>query len=899
MALSRLLWVRGCMKFAWLGFASLFMAACALAASPKLPGVELALDRPLHGGEFPLVESSVAAPMVYATGDAPLVRQVVKAFAEDLRQVSGTAPEIFADRPKSRSGRVVLAGTLGHNPLIDRLIAQKRIDVTAIRGQWEAAQIDIVDRPFPGVRQALVVVGSDRRGLAFALFDLSRRIGVSPWAWWADVPVQRHASVAVVQRHYRQSPPSVQYRGIFINDEDWGIRPWAAKKMDPEIDNIGPHTYARVFELLLRLHANTLWPAMHPGSTPFHSLRANTLLADQWGIVMGSSHSEALTRNNVGEWNEARNGPWNYQKNKEAIDAYWNQRLDANGRFENMYTVGMRGVHDGPLEATGTKEQKARLVEQVMADQQKILARHIDRPLAEIPQVVWLYKEALELYDAGMKVPPEVTLGWTDDNYGYLRRLPNAQEQKHPGGSALYYHVSYWGAPYDYLWLCTTPPALMREELTKAWDHDARRMWILNVGDIKPAESDIDYFLRFAWQEERMSKVEQKQFLEDWFAEQFSGQQAAELAAMMEDYYHLTFVRKPEFMGFNSDNDDVKRTAFNPLAWGDQNRERREAWQRLSKRAKVFGDAMPQRYRDAYFELVGYPIQAAAEQNAKFLWTDRSYLDASLGRTDEATGDGARAEQAYREVQKLTEAYNSLHGGKWHGMMSAAPREQHVFELPRFAAGDAPGGYPLPQSWGRGVSTQLFTVPGCSAGEQNATISVSASDFDNKKEASGQEWRLWNDLGLSGAAVSIANMGAAKPAAWVAATGSDRLGALQKTAALEYCFASQSKGESVLTLFLLPTFPVDSDQRLRYAVAVDDRPAIAIDAALSIRNIGAVSDWSVNVLRNAATQTIPLGKLEPGQHKLTIYYGDPGVVFEHWTIVFPGAPPAYPFPEPR
>jgi hypothetical protein len=249
--------------------------------------------------------------------------------------------------------------------------------------------------------------------------------------------------------------------------------------MDPAVDggkgNIGPHTYERIFELLLRLCANSLWPAMHPGSLAFNAVSENAKLADKWGIVMGSSHSEALLRNNVGEWNEKTDGPWNYQLNAPAMNAYWDKRLVENGNYENFYTVGLRGVHDSGLEAKGTPEVKARLVEDVMAAQRALLAKHISPDLPKIPQIIWLYKESLDLYRVGMKVPPDVTLGWTDDNYGYLRELPNAAEQARPGGSGVYYHVSYWGAPHDYLWLCTTPPALIREEMTKAYDHNARR----------------------------------------------------------------------------------------------------------------------------------------------------------------------------------------------------------------------------------------------------------------------------------------------------------------------------------------------------------------------------------------------------------------------------------------
>ena len=420
---------------------------------------------------------------------------------------------------------LIVVGVLGKSAEIDKLVAARKLDAATVSGKWEAAVTTVVASPLPGVKRALVITGSDRRGAAFALFQISREMGVSPWTWWADVPVAHHTAVYVRAGVHVQASPSVQYRGIFLNDEDWGLRPWAAKKMDPTVDNgkgnIGPNTYEHIFELLLRLHANSLWPAMHPGSLAFNAVPENAKLADKWGIVMGSSHSEALLRNNVGEWSEkappAGDGPWNYQINADAMNAYWDKRLVENGKYENFYTVGLRGVHDSGLEATGSPQVKAKLVEDVMAEQRKLLAERVNPDLAKIPQIIWLYKESLDLYRVGMKVPDDVTLGWTDDNYGYIRELPNAEEQKRAGGSGVYYHVSYWGSPHDYLWLCTTPPALIQEEMTKAYDHNARKYWILNVGDLKPAEIDIDYFMQLATDEPKLAKMSQREWLTQWF----------------------------------------------------------------------------------------------------------------------------------------------------------------------------------------------------------------------------------------------------------------------------------------------------------------------------------------------------------------------------------------------
>ncbi len=317
------------------------------------------------------------------------------AFAEDVQRVAGTRPQMLSSLPAHPPRQLVIAGVIGHSPEIDRLNASGQLHTELIAGKWESALITVVAHPLPGVERALVVAGSDRRGVAFALFTISRQVGVSPWVWWADVPVHKRGAVVIQAAQFVQREPSVKYRGIFLNDEDWGLRPWAAKKMDPELHNIGPHTYVRIFELLLRLHANTLWPAMHPGTLAFNAVPENARLADDWGIVMSSSHSEALLRNNVGEWDEKRDGPWNYQVNREAIDRYWEHRLKENGRYENFYTIGMRGVHDSGLEATGSTEVKARLVEDVMTSQRKLLRKYVNPDIEDVPQVLWLYKESL------------------------------------------------------------------------------------------------------------------------------------------------------------------------------------------------------------------------------------------------------------------------------------------------------------------------------------------------------------------------------------------------------------------------------------------------------------------------------------------------------------------------
>jgi len=838
-----------------------------------------------------LADRGKALPIYVAPQEPELLRLAANAFAGDVERVTGVRPQVVSSLD-GVSDAIVL-GTVDKSRLITELSTAGKLDASPIRGKWESFIASALDHPTAALQHAFVLAGSDRRGAAFALFTLSREMGVSPWAWWADVPVRHADAVCVSFGTSVQGEPSVPYRGIFLNDEDWGLLPWSAKMMDPDLHNIGPHTYRQVFELLLRLRANTLWPAMHPATLPFNAVPENARLADQWGIVMGSSHSEAMLRNNVGEWNEPRDGPWNYQTNRQAIDNYWNQRLLTNGKYENFYTVGMRGLHDSGLEATGTDQDKARLVEEVFASQRRMLAADVSPQVDHIPQVFWLYKESLELYRTGMKVPDDVTLGWTDDNYGYLRQLSSAEEQKRSGGSAVYYHVSYWGFPHDYLWLCSTPPALIREEMTKAYDHGARRLWILNVGDLKPAESDIDYFLQLAWDEPRMSKVSQTDFLKQWLGEQFGEPAAAQLTSIMNQYYQLNFIRKPEFMGFNGYDDETKRTEFNPLAWGDQNRERIDAWRSLSDRVNTLSSSIPAESRAAYYELIAYPVHAAAAQNEKFLWADRSYVDVHAHRPDLMLQDLTRTRAAYARIQDLTRAYNQLEAGKWDGMMDSAPRARQVFDLPVTIL-DSFGSFPLPAAWN--APAHANAAASCDSKsttpefrEENATVSINAAHFARTQSSPQSSWQVLDDLGISGSSVVLGAPGSA--------TSPSDPAHPENAPWLEYHFQTVTQQDATLTVHLLPAFPVDSDHSLRFAVKLDDQPSQTLDlSGTGEWKEGSAPTWETNVLRNDARLSVSLGRLPPGPHTLRLFYVDPGIVFQHLTIAFPGAPSAYPVP---
>jgi hypothetical protein len=674
-----------------------------------------------QAGNFPLVYQGTAADLWVDAQDYKVARIATGDLAADIGRVSGVSPRV-TNTASGLAPHSVLIGTLGHSAAIDALVRDGKLNADSIRGKWESFLVTVVRSPLPGVSQALVIAGSDRRATAFAVYELSRQIGVSPWYWWADVPAPHHETLTVPSGLYAQGPPSVKYRGIFINDEDWGIRPWAGKTFDPELGDIGPKTYRKVFELLLRLKANLLWPAMHESTQAFNIYPENKVLADDYGIVMSSSHAEPMLRNNVTEWDSSTRGPWDYVKNGGGVRQYWDQRVKENARYENLYQIGMRGIHDSAMPGSASIADKVKLLQQIFQDQRAILSERVNPDASKVPQIFSVYKEVLQLYQARLRVPDDVMLGWSDDNHGYIRQLATPEEQRRPGGSAIYYHASYWGAPHDYLWLSSTPPALIREEMSKAFDYQTRAAWILNVGDIKPAEIDTEYFLNMAWDMSRFASENQADVLRSWAAREFGGTHAAAIADIMTEYYRLGYARKPEHMGWNDNNGPVSRTQFTPVSYGDEAQRRLDRYAALTREAERIYAGLPQNYRDAFYELVLYPVRAADLMNQKMLYADRSFLYAVQGRTS-ANEYANRARTAFAHIERDTEFFNNqLAGGKWKHMMSSNPRELAVFGLPATAAVTPVAGI----GWGiavEGHTTALASRPARPRGKYAGEVS--------------------------------------------------------------------------------------------------------------------------------------------------------------------------------
>lgn len=949
------------------------------AAVPALtPNQALARQTSAPSETFDLVANGVAPTIFTSLGDAPVVVIAASAFAGDVERVSGIRPKVSQGIPEGRLA--ILAGTIGTSELIDQLIADKRVNVEKVNGQTEAYTIAWVDNPVSGVARALVVAGADRRGTAYGIFRLSERIGVSPWIWWADVAPTRRSRVSLGAETIVQGSPSVRYRGIFINDEDWSLRPWAAKN-DPTGD-IGPQTYAKVFELLLRLRANFLWPAMHKVTAAFNQVPGNAEMADRYAIVMGASHAEPMLRDNVAEWNFDARGEYNYHKNGAQVLDYWRERVKLNHQYENVHTVGMRGIHDSAVEA-GRGVDGVKLLEQVVADQRGLF-REVGKDPATVPQVFVPYKEVLDVYRKGMTVPEDVTLGWVDDNYGYIRQLSTSAEQKRSGGAGVYYHISYWGVPNDYLWLDTTPPALIGEEMGKAWATNARRLWVVNVGDIKPGERGMNYFLDLAYDYEGTAKLGQRGWLKSWAAETFTPEQADAIAVLLDDYYRLNFARKPEHMGFNDGETTPRTTPFSPVAYGDEAGRRIAEFRALDARAEEIAAALPADKRDGFYHLVQYPVRGSAMTNIKILSADRSFLYAHQGRAS-ANVHAAAALDAFQRTKQATETYNAIGDGKWARFMDDAPRFQSVFYMPpvgrvtpsatpalgvavegsvdawsaRPAKADQPIDYALrAKRWQNDVaSDQLPTFERATdsrhyidafntgAGTLDIDTKVSAPWIQIERETQvGGDQRLWvsidwrklkanqiisGTITLSAAGDSkvvkleARNVGASAGAlvednrivafsggryaalravdgnGWQRApelgrSGNSLMSSVGLSSAVdpakapyaEYKFRTTSTGKANLRVTLLPSFALNREHRLRYAVSINDGPIQVVDAE-------AKRDWDDGVQRNAITTVTEWPIAKSGEQRLKLYAMDPGVVVDSFVVDFGGLAKAY------
>ncbi len=630
--------------------AVLFVAALRFASAPPATaiGQEQYVQNSPSKGAFLLVQNGVAATIYVDPGDYTGVKRAANDLEQDVTRVSGVTPAVSQNERKL-GGSVVIIGTIGKSALIDRLIREGKLSVGDITGKWESTLVQVVAHPTKGIERALVIVGSDKRGAIFGIYDLSEQIGVSPWYWWADVPVEHQAALYVKAGRYVHGEPGVKYRGIFLNDEAPALTGWVNEKYG----GYNHEFYVKVFELLLRLRANFLWPAMW--NSAFSDDDAlNPKLADEYGIVMSTSHEEPMMRAEK-EWTRGGHGAWDYATNAKEIDEFWRAGIARNKDYENVVTLGMRGANDTAMSASTNTE----LLEKVVTDQRRILSDVISPNLSSVPQVWALYKEVQTYYEQGMRVPEDVTLLWCDDNWGNIRRLPTGEERKRPGGAGIYYHFDYVGGPRSYKWINTNPLPKIWQQMSLARAYGADRIWVVNVGDLKPMEFPIEFFLALARDPDRWGKDSLDEFARLWAAREFGEEHATEIARLMERYAKYNGRRKPELLD---------PWTFSVLNYIEADRVYAD-WRELAEQAERISRELPADRRDAFFELVLYPVKASAIVNELYITAGKNRLYAAQGRT--STNDLAKQARAlFQEDAKLSDQYNhTLLNGKWNHMM--------------------------------------------------------------------------------------------------------------------------------------------------------------------------------------------------------------------------------------
>jgi hypothetical protein len=834
-------------------------------------------------GAFGLIDGGAPAAILVDPDADSAVLRVADSFARDLERVSGRAPRRYGNAAEAR-GPLVVIGELGRSAAIDRLIAAGKIDADDLRGEWEAFHQIVVDTPFPGVPRALVIVGADRRGAVFGTYDISERIGVSPWHRFADVPVQRRQHVWIPAGS-RRDQPKVRYRGFFINDEDPCFSGWAIKTFG----GINSALYAHVFELLLRMKGNYLWPAMWAPKAFADDDPNNMVLADAMGVVMGSSHHEVMMRAQD-EWHRntdqgVTGGAWDYTTNAKNLRTFWRggiERMMSKGDgkgYESVVTIGMRGDGDEAM-AEGTATG---LLERIVADQRRIIADVTGKPADQTPQVWALYKEVQDYYDHGMKVPDDVILLFSDDNWGQVRRLPQRGAAPRRGGYGIYYHFDYVGGPRNYKWIDTNQIEKAWQQMTLAYQRDARAMWIVNVGDIKPMEYPLGFFLAMAWNPEAITPEALAAYPKRWAAAVFGPDHAGPIGDMVTAYSKYAARRKPELI--DQDSFPIGEATPDGLDGGEFG-AMIAGWDALEARMRAVRELLKPDQLDAYYQLLEYPIAALA--NLYRLYYATAWNRKLASRNDPRANVFAdQVEATFRRDGDLVERYHSINGGKWNGMMAQVhmsyviwndPTRQTMPSITR-VGGDTPTDR-------RGAGVRFIERPAAPRG----VIAIEAPAFSRAHDGAGLRWTAIPDLGRTEGAVLALPQGRAATAP---ADG----------VRLDYDVSVETAGPATLTLYLAPTLDTDGGDGVRIGVSLDDGPVRTLTVALEPTGGGtdapAKRRWAEAVCDNAVRLTADMGQIAAGKHVIKIWRLDDNVVLEKLVLSTVPVAPSYLGPPPR
>jgi hypothetical protein len=834
---------------------TVFLLVPALANAQQTPAPPLTehyISAKKTAGSFPLVASGKAATLYLSGNEWAGVQRAAHDVQADINRVTGREPQLLTDTPTASKEPLVLVGTLGHSALIDKLVQAGKLDLSNLTGRWETFVVQTIDNPLPGVKQALVVAGSDKRGTIYGLYDLSAQMGVSPWYWWADVPTPHQNNLYVAAGRHTLGTPKVKYRGIFLNDEAPALTGWAKEKFG----GINSKMYEHVFELILRLKGNYMWPAMW-GNAFNDDDKRSPVLADEYGIVMGTSHHEPMQRAQQ-EWKRYGHGPWNYQTNDTTLRRFWRQGIRNMGSHESIVTMAMRGDGDEPM----SEGSNIALLEKIVADQRQILAEETHKPADQTPQLWALYKEVQEYYDKGMRVPDDMTLLLCDDNWGNLRKLPRLGDAPRKGGYGIYYHFDYVGGPRSYRWLNTNPLPRVWEQMHLAYEHDVKQIWIVNVGDLKPMELPISFFLDYAWNPEALPATGVAAYTQRWASQQFGPKYAADIADILAKYAKYNGRRKPELLS---------PTTYS-LATGEWAGVVAE-YNQLLTRAEAISQKLPAANRDAFYELVLHPVQACANLNELY-YTVALNQEAAKTNQPNTNALAEKAKALFAKDAEIKQRYHAVAGGKWNHMMDQMHIGYTSWHDER--ADIMPAVVTLP------AGTVPSPAPAPAAPEKRAYVALDAEQYTQAVNAGPITWQRLPDLGRTAGAVTALPTNVAP---------TDAPGGASPH--LEYRISLAQPGPVTVSAYLAPTLDFTNTTGLRYAVSLDDEAPQIVNLHAGMRSGEGNMVWERAVANSIILKTSQHNVAAAGPHVLKFWRVDPGVVLEKLVVSQGNVPASY------
>jgi hypothetical protein len=796
------------------------------------------------------------AKIIIDENDFPLIKKSAVLLQQDIEAVIGKKIPI---ENKITGSNNIIIGSKEKSKFAISLINEKKI---SIANTWEAYTIK-------NVPQGLTIIGNDRRGTAYGVLELSKQIGVSPWYWWADVPVEKKKEVFINTKATITDAPKVKYRGIFINDEAPCLSNWSKEKFG----GFNHLFYEKVFELILRLKGNYLWPAMW-GNAFYDDDSLNIKSADTYGIVIGTSHHEPLMRAHD-EWRRYGNKlKWNYDSTEDGLKKFWQGGMKRAWN-EKIVSIGMRGDGDEPM----SRETATALLEKIVKDQREIIANVTGKPANETPQLWALYKEVQDYYDEGMRVPDDVTLLLCDDNWGNIRKLPKPNEKLRKGGYGIYYHFDYVGGPRNYKWVNTNPLPRVWEQMNLAYQHNVKNIWIVNVGDIKPMEFPISFFLDYAWNPNKISVDDIQKYSEQWAAAQFGKEYAKAIAELLSTYAKYNGRRKPELL-------DANTYSFNYNEWENIVTDYND----LLKKAEYINTVLLPQYKDAFFQLVLHPIKACANLNEMY-YNVALNNDASKNTYAVANIYADKVKQLYNKDSLITLEYHQLNNGKWNHMMSQkhigykiwqepkfqkmpdvkyVPTDSLVTETPLYDTTKVTSKYLIPKNKKRNV---FF--------EEAAHISIDAAHFTKAINTNGITWKVLPDLGRTSDAVTTFPVTALQQKITVTSPH------------LEYEVFTYSKDSLKINAYFSPSLNYfNTEEGLRYAISVDDEKPKIISLNKENKNT-TTGVWNKWVAENIIIKTSKHQITTAGKHTVKYWMVTSGVVLQKLVLDFDGVLPSY------